>query len=111
MFVCRLDSLNVLSLLALRAFSHVELHGLPFLQAAKAAILNSGEMHEDILPSLTADEGELSEVEAVIAFIGAVTCTVNWKQNSPKGGESGRRRSKKTCVLWCDIRLKRSVNT
>ena len=38
------------------AFGDVELHGLPFLQAAKAARLNSGEMHEDILPILTADE-------------------------------------------------------
>ena len=51
-----LDSLNVLGLPALWAFGHVELHGLPFLQAAKAASLYSGEMHEDILPSLTADE-------------------------------------------------------
>src|SRR5712692_7475488 len=53
---CRLDSLNVLSLPALRAFGHLELHGLPFLQAAKAACLNSGEMHEDVLAILTADE-------------------------------------------------------
>jgi hypothetical protein len=30
--------------------------GLPFLQAAEAASLNSGEMHEYILPILTADE-------------------------------------------------------
>jgi len=56
MFVCRLDSLNVLGLPALWAFGHVELHGLPFLQAAKASSLNRGEMHEDILPILTADE-------------------------------------------------------
>src|ERR1700737_3091500 len=55
-FSCNLDSLNVLSLPALWAFGYVELHGLPFLQAAKAASLNGGEMHEDILPSLTADE-------------------------------------------------------
>src|SRR6266849_8482133 len=48
--------LNVLSLPAFRAFGHVELHSLPFLQAAKAACLNSGEMHEDIFPCLTADE-------------------------------------------------------
>src|SRR5229473_2248915 len=51
-----LDCLNVLGLPALWAFGHVELHGLPFLQAAKAASLNSGEMHEDILAILTADE-------------------------------------------------------
>src|SRR6266849_3732189 len=56
MFVCGLDSLNVLSLPALWAFGHVELHGLPFLQAAKASSLNRGEMHENILPILTADE-------------------------------------------------------
>src|SRR5438034_487315 len=50
------DGLNVLGLPALRAFGHIELHRLPFLQAAKAASLNCGEMHEDILPILTADE-------------------------------------------------------
>jgi hypothetical protein len=55
MFVCRLDSLNVLSLPALRAFGHVELHGLPFLEAAKSASLNGGEMHEYILPILAAE--------------------------------------------------------
>jgi hypothetical protein len=48
--------LNVLSLPALLALGHVELHLLPFLQAAKAVSLNSGEMHEDILPILTTDE-------------------------------------------------------
>src|SRR5216684_2203373 len=53
---CRLDSLNVLSLPALRALGHVELHGLPLLEAAESASLNSGEMHEYILPILTADE-------------------------------------------------------
>ncbi len=56
MFVCRLDSLNILSLPALRAFGHLELHGLPFLQAAKAARLNSREMHEHIAATLTADQ-------------------------------------------------------
>src|SRR6202521_1639933 len=53
---CHLDRLNVLSLPALRAFGHVELHRLPFLQAFEAACLNSGEMHENILASLTADK-------------------------------------------------------
>jgi hypothetical protein len=53
---CRLDSLNVLSLPALRAFGHFELHGLPFLQAAKAASLNGREMHKYIFAALTADE-------------------------------------------------------
>ena len=51
-----LDSLNVLSLPALWPLGHVELYRLPFLQAAEASSLNSGEMHEDILPILTADE-------------------------------------------------------
>ena len=55
-FYCHLDSLNVFGLPALWAFGHVELHGLPFLQAAKAASLYGGEMHEDILAILTADE-------------------------------------------------------
>src|SRR5260370_1412658 len=54
--VCRLNSLNVLSLPTLWAFGHVELHGLPFLPAAKTSGLNRGEVHEDILPILTADE-------------------------------------------------------
>src|ERR1700682_4895227 len=54
--VATLDRLNVLSLPALRAFGHVELHRLPFLQALEAACLNGGEMHENILASLTADK-------------------------------------------------------
>src|ERR1700747_1054836 len=48
-----LDSLNVLSLPAFRAFGHHKLHRLPFLQTAEAASLNCGEMYEDILPILT----------------------------------------------------------
>ena len=52
----QLDSLDVLSLPALRAFGHVELHGLAFLQAAEAARLNRGEMHENVLAILTADK-------------------------------------------------------
>jgi hypothetical protein len=55
-FFVRLDGLNVLGLPALWSLGHVELHRLPFLQAAKAACLNSGEMHEDILAILSADE-------------------------------------------------------
>jgi hypothetical protein len=53
--VATLHSLNVLSLQALRAFGHIELHRLAFLQALETARLNSGEMHEDILATLTAD--------------------------------------------------------
>ena len=56
MSVCGLDGLNVLGLPALWTFGHVELHLLPFLQAAKAARLYGGEMHEDVLTTLTADE-------------------------------------------------------
>jgi hypothetical protein len=37
-------------------FGYVELHGLPFLQAAKTASLDRREMHEDILPTLAADK-------------------------------------------------------
>jgi hypothetical protein len=48
LLIRHLHSLNVLSLPALRAFGHVELHDLPFLQAAKAARLNGGEMHKNI---------------------------------------------------------------
>src|SRR6266403_3170925 len=53
---CYLDSSNVLRLPALGALGHVELHGLAFLQALESARLNSGEMHENVLAILTADE-------------------------------------------------------
>ena len=48
MLGCHSDCLHVLSLPALWPLGHVELHRLPFLQAAEAACLDSGEMHEDI---------------------------------------------------------------
>src|SRR5271155_5641987 len=51
-----LARLNVLRLPALGAFGHVELHGLAFLQAAEAASLNRGEMHENVFAILTADK-------------------------------------------------------
>src|SRR6202140_936031 len=54
--VATLDSLNVLSLQALRAFDHVELHGLALLQASEAARLNRREMHKYIFAGLTADK-------------------------------------------------------
>jgi hypothetical protein len=54
--VATLDSLNVLSLQALRAFDHVELHGLALLQASESARLNRREMHKNIFAGLTADE-------------------------------------------------------
>jgi len=50
------DSLNVLSLPSLRAFGHIEPHRLPFLQALEAACLDSREVHENILASLTTDK-------------------------------------------------------
>ena len=56
MLGCPLDCLNVLGLPAFRAFGYLKLHSLPFLQTAKAACLNSGEMHEDIFSSLAADK-------------------------------------------------------
>src|ERR1700737_1495541 len=56
MLGCHLDCLNVLSLPALLAFGYVELPLLPFLKAAEAASLNSGEMHEDILSRFAADK-------------------------------------------------------
>jgi len=55
-FISTLESLNVLSLPALRALRYIELHRLPFLQALEAACLNGGEMHENVLASLTTDE-------------------------------------------------------
>ena len=51
-----LDAADVLSLPALRAFDHVELHLLTFLQAAESGRLNRREMHEYILAVLAADE-------------------------------------------------------
>src|SRR3954447_10996883 len=55
----RLQGLNVLCLPALRAFLHIELDRLAFLQAAEAtARLNRRKMHEDVFAILTADESE-----------------------------------------------------
>jgi hypothetical protein len=56
MLGCHLDCLNVLSLPTLWPLGHVELDRLTLLQTAEASCLNSGEMHEDILTSLTADK-------------------------------------------------------
>jgi hypothetical protein len=47
---------HVLGLQALRSLRHLEFHTLPFLQAAEAAGLDCGEMHEDILATLAADK-------------------------------------------------------
>ena len=51
-----LDALDVLCLPALGAFDYVKLHLLTFLEAAEAAGLNGGEMHEYILTVLAADK-------------------------------------------------------
>ena len=53
---CCLDRLDVLGLPALWTLGHVELHSLSFLKASEPACLNRGEMYEDILSRLTADE-------------------------------------------------------
>ena len=54
----RLDRSDVLGLEPLGALHHVELHCLAFLQAAKAACLNSRKMYENIVARLAADEAE-----------------------------------------------------
>ena len=51
-----LGALHVLGLPALRAFDHVKLHLLTFLQAAESARLNGREVHKYILTVLAADE-------------------------------------------------------
>ena len=56
LIICRLKSLDVLRLPALRAFRHLELNGLTLLQTAKAACLNGGEVYEYILAVLAADK-------------------------------------------------------
>jgi hypothetical protein len=57
-FCCESDlgRLDVLRLPALGALDHVKLNLLTFLQAAEAASLNGGEMHEYIFAILAADE-------------------------------------------------------
>jgi hypothetical protein len=50
------ERLYVLSLPALWAFDHVELHALALLQAPETTGLNCREVHENIFPRLTADE-------------------------------------------------------
>ena len=47
---------DVLGLEALGALRHLKLHALPFLQAAETARLDRGEVHENILTALAADE-------------------------------------------------------
>ena len=51
-----LDAFDVLRLPALGAFYDVELNLLTFLQAAKAVCLDGGEVNENVLATLAADE-------------------------------------------------------
>ena len=51
-----LDSLYVLGLPPFRAFNYVELHLLPFLQAAESTRLNGREVYEYVLAVLAADK-------------------------------------------------------
>src|SRR5205807_9596123 len=53
-----LESLYVLRLKALRPLDHVELYSLAFLQATKTVAADSRDVHENIVPSLTADKAE-----------------------------------------------------
>jgi len=51
-----LERPDVLGLQALGTLRHLKLHALTFLQAAEAAGLDRGEVHEYILAALAADE-------------------------------------------------------
>jgi len=51
-----LNALDVLCLPAFRPFNYVKLYLLTFLEAAESTGLNGGEMYEDILTVLAADE-------------------------------------------------------
>ena len=51
-----LSRLHVLRLPALRAFDHIELYLLAFLQAAESAGLNGRKVYENVLPVLAANE-------------------------------------------------------
>ena len=55
-FGCGLDAFDVLCLPALRAFYHVELNLLTFLQAAKPVCLDGGEVNKYVLAILAADK-------------------------------------------------------
>ena len=49
-----LEDLDVFCLEALRALDHVKLHRLAFLKAAESVRPDGREMHENIIPGLTA---------------------------------------------------------
>ena len=57
-FCSRLDRPDVFRLEAFGPLGDVELDRLAFLQAAKAACLNSRKMHENVVARLAADEAE-----------------------------------------------------
>ena len=52
--LARLERLNVLCLPALGSLDDIELHGLPFLQAAETLGLNRRKVNENIFPILPA---------------------------------------------------------
>src|SRR2546423_6686475 len=58
----RLGRSNVFCLEAFRPLGDVELDCLAFLQAAKAACLNSRKMHENVVARLAADKAEALSV-------------------------------------------------
>src|SRR5207248_8943526 len=55
---CRLDRSDVFCLEAFGPLGNVELDRLAFLQAAKAACLDSRKMHKNVVARLAADEAE-----------------------------------------------------
>ena len=55
-FICGLDAFDVFGLPALGAFHYVELNLLTFLQAAKTVCLDGGEVNENVLAILAADQ-------------------------------------------------------
>jgi hypothetical protein len=59
-----LENANVLGLQALRSLDNVEFNGLAFLQRTETVRLDGGEVDENVLTALTADETKtLSVVE------------------------------------------------
>lgn len=52
----RLEFHDVLSLISLRPFGHIELYVVAFVQRFKASGLNSGMVHENIIPGIAPDE-------------------------------------------------------
>jgi len=96
-----LDRLHVLGLPALRAFDHVELNLLTFLEAAEATGLDGGEVNEHVLTVLAADESiTLGVVKPLTVPVSMVLlcflyleccaeCSQDWcRQVTPVSGET-----------------------